>query len=214
MADQPVKDSAQRGQFSRRRFLQGFGTGVVGTTALTGAGVQVLGETAHADEQGAFLGPGPVPILLDVNDESYAVRVEPRETLLEVLRNRLDITGPKLSCDMGTCGACTVYMDGKTVYACMILAIKAQGKKIKTVESLSKGGELHPVQQAFLESDAMQCGFCTPGFVMSMAAVFEKNPSASLEEVKRGLDGHICRCGSYAQIFHAAEIVRKRLGGA
>jgi aerobic-type carbon monoxide dehydrogenase small subunit (CoxS/CutS family) len=170
-------------------------------------------ETVEAAQDVSPLGPDAVRIQLDINGRAYAVRAEPRETLLEVLRNRLDITGPKLACDAGTCGACTVHLDGKPVYACMMLAVRAQGKKIKTIEGLADGDKLHPVQQAFIDADAMQCGFCTPGIVMSMASVFERNPSASLAEVKQGISGHICRCASYAQIFNAAEIVRKRHGG-
>ena len=213
MSDQHQRDPSEKSHVSRRLFLKGLGTGVAGTTAMAATSLAALDQTAEAAQEVSPLGPGAVPIELNVNGQAYTVKAEPRETLLEVLRNRLDITGPKLACDAGTCGACTVHLDGKPVYACMMLAIRAQGKKIKTIEGLARGDELHPVQQAFLDADAMQCGFCTPGFVMSMAAVFERNPTASLAEVKQGIAGNLCRCASYTQIFDAAEMIRKRHGG-
>ncbi|HOJ60548.1 MAG TPA: (2Fe-2S)-binding protein [bacterium] len=199
--------------FSRRLFLKGVGSGVVSASAVTTV-LPALEQSAAAASSGSeVLGPGPVPVRLQINGVEHSLKVEPRETLLEVMRNRLDITGPKLVCDMGSCGACTVHVDGKPAYSCMLLAIQVQGKKITTVEGLAQGDQLHPVQQAFVDTDAMQCGFCTPGFVMSMAAVFAHNPKASLEEVKQGIAGNICRCGTYSQIFEAAELLRKRNGG-
>ena len=213
MSEQRETKTEKDRSVSRRLFLKGLGSGAAGATAIAATSIPGLEEAAYAVESGQPVGPGPVPIELQVNGKACTVEAEPRETLLEVLRNRLDITGPKLVCDSGSCGACTVYLDGTPVYACMTLAIMAQGKKIETIESLSDGGELHPVQEAFIEADAMQCGFCTPGFVMSMAAVFKENPSATLVEVKEGIAGHICRCGTYKQIFDAAETVRKTQGG-
>jgi len=197
---------------SRRLFMKGFGSSVA-TSAITGGLAAVVEHPVQAAESSAALGPDAVSMNLTINGKAYEVMAEPRETLLEVLRNRLDITGPKLVCDRGACGACTVYVDGKTVYACMALAIEAQGRDIATIEGLASGGVLHPVQAAFMEEDAMQCGFCTPGFVMSMAAALDANPSASLEEVKESVSGHVCRCGTYAQIFKAAETAKRKMGG-
>jgi len=210
MSDQNVGQE-KRG-FSRRLFLKGVGTGVVSASAVTTV-LPSLEREAAASSGGEVLGPGLVPVTLHINGKEHSLEVEPRETLLEVLRHRLDITGPKLVCDMGSCGACTVHLDGQPAYSCMLLAIQVQGKKITTVEGLAQGDQLHPVQQAFVEADALQCGFCTPGFVMSMAAVFAQNPKASLDEVKHGIAGNICRCGTYSQIFEAAELLRKRNGG-
>ncbi len=212
MPDKKDGDSKQERTLSRRLFLKGVGTSAAGT-AVAAASLPMLEQTAEAARNAKCFGPEAVPIRLNVNGRTYSVKAEPRETLLDVLRERLDITGPKLVCDKGTCGACTVHLDGTPVYACMMLAISAQGKKIKTIEGMANGDELHPVQQAFVEKDAIQCGFCTPGFVMSMAAVFEQNPRATMDEVKQGVSGHICRCGGYQQIFEAAELMRKGNGG-
>ncbi|MEW6237992.1 MAG: (2Fe-2S)-binding protein [Candidatus Omnitrophota bacterium] len=209
----PMKHEGESNHpLSRRSFMKGFGTSMA-ASAITGGLAAVAERPSQAAESGAALGPDAVPMTLTVNGKAYDVMAEPRETLLEVLRNRLDITGPKLICDRGACGGCTVYLDGNTVYACMMLAIEAQGREIVTIEGLASGGVLHPVQEAFMEEDAMQCGFCTPGFVMSMAAALNANPSASLEELKEGVSGHVCRCGTYAQIFKAAETAKRKMGG-
>ncbi len=211
MSEENVGKQNKRRAFSRRLFMKGVSTSVITASAVT-SGVAVEKE-AQAEEDANVLGPDQVPLKLNINGETYNVKAEPRETLLEVLRNRLDITGPKLICDSGNCGGCTVDIDGKIVYACMMLAMQAQGKKITTVEGLAEGENLHPVQEAFVEADALQCGYCTPGFVMSMAAVYKENPAASLEEVKEGISGNLCRCGTYTQIFEAAELAKKKIGG-
>lgn len=198
--------------FSRRLFMKSVGSGAAGTALLsqTLPGIQNEAEAASHTESS---GPGAVSLTLHINGKEQTVKAEPRETLLDVLRNRLDLTGSKLICGHGSCGGCTVLIDGKAVYGCLQLAVKCQGKKIITIEGLANGDELHPVQDAFIETDALQCGFCTPGFIMSMAAVFNANPTASLDEVKLGIAGNICRCGTYTQMFKAAELVRKRNGG-
>ena len=144
--------------------------------------------------------PGIAHAKLDINGKKQAATIEPRVTLLDTLRNDLDTTGAKRVCDRGTCGACTVMMDGKAVYSCSILAIEAQGKKITTVESLAQNGKLHPVQQAFVDNDGQQCGFCTPGFVMACTALLNKHPNPSPEELRAGLGGNLCRCGTYVGI--------------
>jgi len=148
--------------------------------------------------------PAKIPVKLTVNGQEYEVYVEPRRTLLDALRKDLGLTGTKKGCDEGTCGACTVLLDGKPIYACMALAVECEGKSIETIESLEQGGQLHPVQRAFIEQDAFQCGFCTPGQVMSVKALLDMNPDPSTEEVKGALAGNLCRCGAYPKIFKAA----------
>jgi aerobic-type carbon monoxide dehydrogenase small subunit (CoxS/CutS family) len=136
-----------------------------------------------------------------------ALEVEPRETLLHVLRDRLKLTGTKKVCDRGECGGCTVLLDGAPVYACHFLAIRADGKKITTIEGLAEGKKLHPVQEAFIAKDGFQCGFCTPGFIMSSVALLNANPVPSLEEIKAGLSGNLCRCGNYSKIYESVASV-------
>lgn len=213
MSGQNGNTEEQKRGFSRRLFMKGMGTSVVSASAITTGIATSADKQAEAQESSEIAGPGLVPITLNINGQTHEVRAEPRETLLDVLRNRLDITGSKLVCGMGSCGACTVQIDGKAAYSCLMLAIQAQGKEIKTIEGLANGEELHPVQEAFLETDALQCGFCTPGFVMAMAALFDENPNANDEEVREGIAGNICRCGTYTQMFEAANMVRKRNGG-
>jgi xanthine dehydrogenase YagT iron-sulfur-binding subunit len=146
-----------------------------------------------------------------VNGAKRETQVEPRVTLLDALRNYVDVTGPKRVCDRGTCGACTVLLDGKPVYSCMMLALEAQGRKIETAEHLlGSDGQLHPVPAAFAAADAQQCGFCTPGFVMAMKATLDRNPNATAAEIERGLCGNICRCGTYQQMRDAVATVIKK----
>ncbi len=142
-------------------------------------------------------------IELKVNGETYEVAVEPRRTLLEVLRDSLGLTGAKKGCDTGDCGTCTVIMDGKPVVSCLVLAIEAQGKDILTIEGLAKNGQLHPVQKAFVERGAIQCGFCTPGMILSAKALLDENPKPSEDEVKGAIAGNLCRCTGYAKIIEA-----------
>jgi|SRR5947209_5567276 len=155
-------------------------------------------------------GPGKVPMELTVNGKSYKASLEPRVTLLDALRDQFELTGAKRVCDRGECGACTVLLDNKPVYACSVLAIEAQHKPITTVESLMSEGRLHPVQQAFIEHDASQCGFCTPGFIVSCKAFLDKNPHPSPDDIRRGLAGNLCRCGTYEGIRKAiAQVAQK-----
>lgn len=194
---------------SRRGFLRGVGAGAVATGLLKEVAAPVV---AAAQRGGSAVGPGKVPISLNVNGATRGLEVEPRVTLLDALRDRLDVTGSKKVCDMATCGACTVLLDGEPVYACSILAIEAQGKKITTVEGLGTPEKMSDVQEAFVEHDGLQCGFCTPGFVVATTAFVRKHPNATLEEVRAGLGGNLCRCGTYAGITQAALDVAK--GGA
>lgn len=142
-------------------------------------------------------------IELKVNGECYETAVEPRRTLLEVLRDNLGLTGAKEGCDLGACGACTVLIDGKATLSCLTLAIDAQGKEISTVEGLAKEGKLHPLQQNFVDHGAIQCGFCTPGMVLSAKALLDENPHPTEEEVKKGISGNLCRCTGYTKIVEA-----------
>jgi aerobic-type carbon monoxide dehydrogenase small subunit (CoxS/CutS family) len=151
-----------------------------------------------------FRGPGKSLVKLKVNGQDREVYVEPRRTLLDVLRKDLGLTGTKKGCDEGTCGACTVLVDGRAIYACMALAVEYEGRSVVTVESLEKEGNLHPIQQAFVEEDGFQCGFCTPGQVMSVKALLDTNPDPGPEEVRRAISGNICRCGAYPKIIKAA----------
>jgi xanthine dehydrogenase YagT iron-sulfur-binding subunit len=151
----------------------------------------------------AFRGPDAVDISLSVNGEAVTARVVPTRSLLDVLRASLGLTGTKLVCNEGDCGGCTVLLEGRPVYSCITLAIACEDKKVETIEGLSKGGELHPVQKAFLEHDAYQCGFCTPGQVMSIVALLRATPHVREDEVRRAVAGNLCRCGAYTNIVAA-----------
>ena len=148
-------------------------------------------------DQKGVLGPGSVEVSLRVNGKARRMSVEPRVTLLDALRDHLDVTGPKKVCDRGTCGACTVIEDGKLIYACSRLAIESENREIVTVEGLGTPEQMHPVQAAFVEYDAQQCGFCTPGFVTAVSVLLEQNPNPTAAEVSRALGGNLCRCGTY-----------------
>ena len=187
---------------TRRDFLKSAGV-VSAVTAAATPGVEAQGAAA-----GGAVGPGEVPVRLMVNGKRLDLMLEPRVTLLDALRMRADQTGNKRGCDRGACGACTMIVDGRTVYACSTLALEVQGKEIRNVEGLANGTTLHPVQQAFCEKDALMCGFCTPGFIMSSVALLEKNPAPTPEQIRRGLDGNICRCGTVSRIFEAVSSVK------
>jgi len=175
-----------------------------GVTSLATAVTTVAVPEAGAQTGPRVVGPGDVPVALTVNGKRVELTIEPRVTLLDALRNRADLTGNKRVCDRGACGACTMIVDGRTVYACSTLAIEVQGKQIRTVDGLAAGGALHPVQQAFCDVDALMCGFCTPGFVVATVAVLERHPNATQEQIRKGLDGNICRCGTFVRIMEAA----------
>lgn len=152
-------------------------------------------------------------IKLTVNGTLYELTVNPWRTLLEVLRGDLGLTGTKEGCGIGECGACTVIMDGKTVNSCILLAVAADGKEITTIEGLAGNGELHPVQQAFIDEGGFQCGFCTPGMIMSAKALLDENPSPTDEEIKNGIAGNLCRCTGYTKIFASIKAAARRMGG-
>lgn len=158
----------------------------------------------------AFVGPGPIDVSFEVNGTPATVHVPPRRTLLDALRDELGLTGAKRVCDEGTCGACTVLVDGRPVYSCMTLAVSCADRSVETVEGIGEDGELHPVQRAFLENDAYQCGFCTPGQVMSLVALLRGTPSPSEDEVRRAVSGNLCRCGAYVGIVRAGLAAGRR----
>ena len=197
-----VKDEASEGvNLSRRNFLK--------TTGAVGLAASVIAPAETGAQSGvAAVGPGEVPVRLTVNGRQVNLTIEPRVTLLDALRMRADLTGNKRGCDRGTCGACTMLVDGRTVYSCSTLAIEVQGKQIRTVDGLANGETLHPVQQAFCDKDALMCGFCTPGFIMASVGLLEKYPNPTPEQIRKGLDGNICRCGTFTRIFEAVSSVK------
>jgi xanthine dehydrogenase YagT iron-sulfur-binding subunit len=193
---------------SRRDFLKGAGMAVsTGMLAAPKAGA------AGPESATGLRGPGAVPITLRINGQAHSLQVEPRVTLLDALRNHLDLTGAKKVCDRGVCGACTVIMDGHPVYACNVLAIEAEGHRIETIEGMGTEQHLHPVMAAFVEHDAQQCGFCTPGFVVACKAFLDKHPNPTREDVEHGLGGNLCRCGTYAGVREAVLEAAKTLKG-
>jgi len=199
-----VKDQKKKSRFSRRGILQGLGIG--------GAAVGVSEQEARAQAAGR-VASGTQSITLTVNNRPMKAEVEPRETLLDTLRFKMDMTGAKRVCDRGTCGACTVIMNGRVVYACSVLAIDAVGKKIETIESLTAGGKTHPIVPAFVNNDAQQCGYCTPGFVMASKGFLDRNPNPTYDQVKDGLGGNLCRCGTYVGVRQAVLEAAKNLKG-
>jgi xanthine dehydrogenase YagT iron-sulfur-binding subunit len=193
--------------FSRRGFLRG-----IGVTGAAASVVTALKPDANAAEAG-IRGPGEVPVTLKINGATHKLNLEPRVTLLDALRNRLDLTGCKKVCDRATCGACTCLVDGEPVYSCSMLAIEAEGRSVTTVEGLGTPKKMNAVQAAFVKHDAQQCGFCTPGFVTAATAFVRKHPNASIDEIRAGLGGNLCRCGTYAGMLLAVSDAAKK-GGA
>ena len=194
---------------SRRAFLKGAGVTTAGTVAMSSG---LLSFTTLDDKTKGqdILGPGEVSIQLTVNGKKFDLAVEPRMTLAEAIREKLHLTGTKIGCDRGACSACTIMMNGKPVVSCLSLAVDADGAEITTIEGLANGDQLHPVQEAFIEHDATMCGFCTPGMVMSCAALLERNPNPSLEDVKQATSGNLCRCGTYPKVFDATLAAAKK----
>ena len=219
MDDLPEKKSKKRKSsqsssssgsgFSRRDFLKISGASAAAPLLAGAAAIAV-----EAPPESTMLGPGKVPVSLNVNGKKYSAQLEPRVTLLDALRDQFELTGAKRVCDRGTCGACTVLMNGKAVYSCSILAIDAQSKQITTVEGLGQPGNLHPVQQAFVDNDAQQCGFCTSGFVVACKAFLDEHPNPTPEQIRHGLGGNFCRCGTYVGIRAAVMQAAKAGKGA
>jgi xanthine dehydrogenase YagT iron-sulfur-binding subunit len=204
----PEDRDGSAGGFSRRQFLQGAGGAAAGSVLVS------LPQLVRAEEDAAR--PGikryaavGAAIKLDVNGKSAELTVSPNTTLLEALRESLNLTGAKQVCDRGACGACTMLVDGRSVNSCMMLAVDAAGHKITTVEGLVQGGKLDAVQQAFVECDACQCGYCIPGFVVRSRALLDESPKLDREAIKHGLSGNICRCAAYVRILGAVELAAK-----
>jgi xanthine dehydrogenase YagT iron-sulfur-binding subunit len=191
MKDDDARKPETNSGVSRRDFMK--------ISAVTAAVPLVLGPKVveAAGEDVAVHGPGKAPVTLNVNGKKLSAELEPRVTLLDALRENFDLTGAKRVCDRGACGACTVLLDGKPVYACSVLAIDAQGSKITTIEALAEGDKLSPVMQSFVEHDAQQCGFCTPGFIVATTHFLQKHPKPSADDIRHGLNGNYCRCGTY-----------------
>ncbi len=211
--DTPVTPAG--GGFSRRGFIKGVGGAV---------GVAALGSVARGQDEKESTGPikrggltvypaKGVDITLNINGQDTRLHVLPSATLLEVIREQANLTGSKEVCSRGACGACTVLLDGRSVNSCLTLAVDAVGKKIKTVEGLSDGDKLDPVQQAFIDHDACQCGYCIPGFVVRSRALLDEFPNADSQQIREGLSGNICRCAAYVRIFEAVGTAAKG-GGA
>lgn len=193
------EDSDGRSRVSRRAFLR--------TSAMTAGATMIeaaIGELQAAEADGApRVGPGPVAIILKVNGRDHALEIEPQATLAEVLRGALGLTGTKIACNRGACSACTVWLDGVPTLACMMLALEVGGRAVTTIEGLAQGETLHPVQEAFIDHDALQCGFCTPGMVMATAALLAHTPDPSVADVHDAISGHFCRCGTYPHVVAA-----------
>ena len=202
-------DEKDRQGITRRGFLQIVGAGAVASGAPGAFSAEPTVGTAEPAEL--------TRIRLLVNGRRHRLTVEPRWSLLFVLREKLGLTGTKAGCERGECGACTVLLDGQPRYSCLTLAVEAEGKEITTIEGLMRGEDLGPVQQAFLEHDGFQCGYCTPGQIMAVEGLLRSTPNPSFEEIRRGVSGNLCRCGTYDHIFKAARRaadLKREKGGA
>jgi aerobic-type carbon monoxide dehydrogenase small subunit (CoxS/CutS family) len=188
---------------TRRAFLKSSAATTAGTAFGQTAAADATPPAGTGDLPMGASGPEPVPVDLIVNGTRRTINLEPRTTLAEVLRGPLALTGTKVACDRGACSACTVWLDGQPALACMTLAVEAAGRSVTTIEGLARGGTLHPVQQAFIEHDALQCGFCTSGMVMSCAALLVRWPNPAPDDVQAAIAGHLCRCGSYPHVVDA-----------
>lgn len=192
------------GGMSRRNFLKGFGVTSIGIAAGS-EGLLGTIQASCAPAQGSISGPDAHEITLRINGKNQRLMVEPRTTLVEALRDHLHMTGTKIGCDRGACGACTVILNGTTIASCMTLAMDAVGAEIETIEGLENNGTLHPVQEAFIEHDALQCGFCTSGMVMSCKNLLDHHPNPSIDDITWATSGNLCRCGTYNNVFEAVK---------
>ncbi len=206
------KKSNDKPKLSRRSFLKSVGVSSVGVAAVRGEGVVGQLQKAGILEKDRIVGPGKINVSLMVNGEKVNTTIEPRTTLAEVLRDKLSLTGTKIGCDRGACGACTVILDGRVVASCMTLALDAVGRPIETIEGLANDkDDLHPLQEAFIEEDAMQCGFCTSGIIMSSKGLLDQNADPTPEEIKTAVSGNLCRCGTYPHVFKAVETAARKI---
>jgi xanthine dehydrogenase YagT iron-sulfur-binding subunit len=193
-----MSDQQNHDGLSRRGFIKGVGGGIVGAASLS-----TVRPAGAAEKYGRVVGPEKATVLFTVNGEKKKLNIDPRITLLDAMRDQLDFTGTKRVCNRGECGACTMIMNGDTILACSMLALDADGADIQTIEGLAKGDVLHPVQQKFVDNDALQCGFCTPGFIMSGVALLANNSTPTMDDIKYSVSGNLCRCGTYPHVFKA-----------
>jgi xanthine dehydrogenase YagT iron-sulfur-binding subunit len=203
------KPKKQSSGITRRGFIKGFGVTSIGIAAGGEGLLGALQNSCAATPEPRLLHAGASEIALRVNGKDFTVKVEPRATLAEVLRDHLQLTGTKISCDRGACGACTVILGGRTVNSCVTLAVDAAGKEIQTIEGLEMNGKLHAIQESFIAHDAMQCGFCTPGMIMSCKHLLDHNADPSLNEVQLATSGNLCRCGTYPKVFESVMKISK-----
>ncbi len=201
--------NSRGGGLSRRGFLKG-GVVTAAGAAIGDASLEALAQDA-GKPAGAKIVSGATSVTLNINGKDRRLEIEPRTTLADALRDRADLTGTKVVCDRGSCSACTVFVNGVPTLSCLSLAIDAQGKKIKTIEGVADGDKLHPVQEQFIEHDAMQCGFCTPGMIMSCVALLDQNKQPTLDDVKQATCGNLCRCGTYPKVFDATLAAAKQM---
>ena len=206
-AIQPSAENKTHKGITRRGFLKGAGVTAAGTALLEGVQVfnrEAVAATREERQTGVQeFGPGPMPVALHVNGHEQTIQIEPRTTLADALRVYMGLTGTKVVCDRGSCSGCTVLLDKTPVNSCMLLAMDAVGHRVTTIEGLTKNGEMHAMQAAFIKHDAMQCGFCTPGMVLTCSALLEKTPKPTEEDVRQAISGNLCRCGTYPRIFAA-----------
>lgn len=202
-------DKSSKKTLSRRGFIRGAGLTTAGTMLLNS---KVLAFEGHEKiATGAAFGPEATTIKMKVNGRSLSLRVEPRTTLSSALRDQLGLTGTKVVCDRGACSACTVYLAGRPVNSCMTMALDVGDQEVTTIEGIAQNGKLHPVQEAFIEHDASQCGYCTPGMVMSCVHLLNHQPDPTLEDVKKATRGNLCRCGTYPHVFAATLAAAKKI---
>ena len=199
----PERDENSVRGISRRSFVRGSALSTAGAAMIDTASAILGTVEAKEADTASIAGPDPVPITLRLNGETRMLQVEPRMTLAEALRGPLALTGTKIACNRGACSACTVWVDSMTVCSCMMLAIEVGARSVTTIEGLASGDKLHSVQAAFIDHDALQCGFCTPGMVMSCAALLEQKSDPTAEDVNAAINGHICRCGTYPHVVAA-----------
>ena len=205
----PSDKPEEKNQISRRSFLKGLGVTSAGAAVLDNTIIASQFQKAGILKDEAIIPAKGTSILLTINGKKEKVFVEPRTTLAEAIRIKLELTGTKLGCERGACGACTVIIDGKPINSCMTFAIDAEGKEITTIEGLDNDNKLSDLQESFIEHDALQCGFCTSGIIMSSDALLKSNPSPSEDEIKDAISGNICRCGTYPKVFEAIKKVSK-----
>jgi aerobic-type carbon monoxide dehydrogenase small subunit (CoxS/CutS family) len=195
---------------TRRGFIKALGTTAAALPLVAGV-TENSGVDAQAQSMPAGKGQATRAVTLDVNEAVYKLQLEPRRTLADVIRKELGLTGTKVSCDHASCGACTVLMEGRAVFACHMLAAQAEGRPFTTIEHLAEGEKLHPIQEAFIEHDALQCGFCTPGMIMAIKGVLDRKGAATREEIRQAISGNLCRCGAYNHILDAAVAAQRKM---